>query len=384
MTGSPVSAAWLRRCHALDDAIDRALAESRVVGALLVVTQHGETVYQRAAGLADREARRPMAVDTLFRYSSLAKPIVSAAAMVLVERGILGLGQPVTRWIPSFRPRLARGEAPTITVHHLLTHTSGLSYPWNETSPDGPYHRTGIGDGIKSSGRLTLDENLERIASVPLDFDPGSAWQYSVGIDVLGAVIEHATGEDLPAAVARLVTGPLGMADTSFRVADPARLASAYGDAQPEPALMREGHTIPGDMIVFSPGRAFDADAFPSGGSGMVGSGPNFVRFLEVIRTGGSPVLTQPTTELMMSSQIGSISIDDMPGVGFGYGGAVIDDPVAAQVPCSPGTWWWGGVYGHRWFVDPVAGVTVVLLTNTAFEGLWGQLTEDIRSAAYL
>jgi len=294
VTGSPVSTAWLRRCHALDDAIDRALAESRVVGALLVVMQHGETVYQRAAGLADREARRPMAVDTLFRYSSLAKPIVSAAAMVLVERGILGLGQPVTRWIPSFRPRLAGGEAPTITVHHLLTHTSGLSYPWNETSPDGPYHRTGIGDGIKSSGRLTLDENLERIASVTLDFDPGSAWQYSVGIDVLGAVIEHATGEDLPAAVARLVTRPLGMADTSFRVADPARLASAYGDVQPEPALMREGHTIPGDMIVFSPGRAFDADAFPSGGSGMVGSGPNFVRFLEVIRTGGSPVLTQP------------------------------------------------------------------------------------------
>lgn len=116
----------------------------------------------------------------------------------------------------------------------------------------------------------------------------------------------------------------------------------------------------------------------------MVGSGPDFVRFLEVIRTGGSPILTRSTTKLMIGNQIGSISIEDWPGQGFGYGAMVIEDSVAAEVPNSPGTWWWGGVYGHRWFVDRSAGLTVAFLTNTAFEGLGGQLVEDVESAVYL
>jgi CubicO group peptidase (beta-lactamase class C family) len=360
------------------------VTEHRVVGALLLVMQHGEPVYERAAGFADRESRRPMRADTLFRYSSLTKAIVSAAALALAEQGVLAFDDPVVRWIPTFRPSLADGGHATITLHHLLTHTSGLSYPMNEASPDGPYHRAGVGDGLRSSGRLTLDENLERIASVPLDFAPGPAWQYSVSTDVLGAIIEHATGQTLPSVVSRLVTEPLAIIDTAFHVVDPSRLAAAYADAKPESILMRGDYVPPGETIVFSPGRAFDPHAFPSGGGGMVGSGPDFVRFLEAVRTGGTPILTPRSTALLMTNQLQTITIADGPGEGHGYGGGVIVDPVTAGVPHSPGTWWWGGVYGHRWFVDPLAGLTAALLTNTASEGSGGRLVDDALAAIYL
>jgi CubicO group peptidase (beta-lactamase class C family) len=116
----------------------------------------------------------------------------------------------------------------------------------------------------------------------------------------------------------------------------------------------------------------------------MVGSGPDFVRFLEAVRTGGTPILTPRSTELLMSNQLGTIAIADGPGEGHGYGGGVIVDPVAAGVPHSPGTWWWGGAYGHRWFVDPLAGLTAALLTNTASEGSGGQLVDDALVAIYL
>ncbi|WP_426561912.1 serine hydrolase domain-containing protein [Angustibacter sp. McL0619] len=380
MAAAPAQETWSTRCAALDDALGKALAEARLVGAVLIVMQGGEIVYRRAVGLADRESHRPMTVDTLFRYSSLTKPIVAAAALVLVEQGTLELHEPVTRWIRTFRPSLADGTPATISIHHLLTHTSGLSYPFNEASPDGPYHQADVCDGIGSSG-LTLDENVARIASAPLDFAPGESWQYSVSTDVLGSVIEHATGEALPSVVSRLVTEPLGMNDTAFQVADRARLAAAYGDGTPEPLLMGEGHVVPGSLIEFSPGRAFDPTAFPSGGAGMIGSAPDFVHFLELIRTGGGPILTPATAALMMGNQLGDLTVDDRPGEGHSYGGSVIMDPDAAGVPHSPGTCWWGGIYGHRWFVDPTLGVTLALLTNTAIEGLFGKLADDVVAA---
>lgn len=375
---------WQRRAEALDRALDSALEEQRIVGALLLVTHHGEPVYQRAAGLADRERGTPVKPDTLFRYASLTKPIVTAALLALAEQGKLDVRDPVTRWLPDFQPKLADGETPPITLHQLLTHTAGLSYPFFETA-DGPSHRVGVSDGLGYSGDMTLAENMRRLATVPLLYAPGTAWTYSLAIDVLGAVIESAAGETLQQAVARLVTGPLGMKEAAFLATDPSRLAIAYADAKPRPARMGERHRIPGDGVEFHSGRALDPQAFPSGGAGMVGSAQDFMRFLEAVRMGGSRMLRPETAALMPRVQTGTMVCDPAaPGWAFGYGGAVVTDPVAKQTPQSAGTWYWGGAYGNDWFVDVQRELSVLLLTNTAYEGMNGRITVDVRDAVYL
>ncbi len=377
-------ASWKHRAAALDRALDSALEEHRIVGGLLLVTHHSEPVYQRAAGLADRESGKPVKLDTLFRYASLTKPIVTAALMALVEQGKLGVQDPVTRWLPDFKPRLASGKTPVITLHHLLTHTAGLTYPFFE-GPDGPYHRAGVSDGLGYSGDLSLAQNIERLAGAPLLFAPGSAWMYSLAIDVLGAVIERATGETLQQAVARLVTQPLGMKETAFLATDPVRLAPAYGNALPQPERMGERHTIPGDTVEFYPGRALDPQAFPSGGAGMVGSAQDFMCFLEAVRSGSGGMLKPETAAMMPRCQTGAMVTDPAnPGWSFGYGGAVVTDPAAAKTPQSAGTWYWGGAYGNSWFVDMERELSVVLLTNTAYEGMNGRITIDVRDAVYI
>jgi CubicO group peptidase (beta-lactamase class C family) len=367
----------------IDEVIDRAIAEQRIVGTVVLVSHDGKLVYQRAAGLADRESKRPMQVDTTFRLSSVSKPIVSAAALVLVDQGKLSLDDPVTKWLPDFRPKLANGTVPTITVRQLLTHTSGLGYKFAE-KPGTPYYKAGVSDGFDEL-RISLDENLRRLATAPLFNAPGEAWRYSVSIDVLGAVLEKASGKALPQVVAETVTQPLGMRDTGFWAKNPARLAVPYHDAKPAPAPMDDPYVMPfgeGGRMTYSPSRALDAKAFPSGGAGMVGTAPDVMRLLEAVRTGGKPILKAATAESMMRNQIGSV-VGPGPGVGFGFGGALVVDPAAAKTPQPPGTWNWGGVYGHTWFVDPARKLTVIAFTNTAPEGLWGKFTTDLRDAVY-
>jgi CubicO group peptidase (beta-lactamase class C family) len=367
----------------VDAAIDRAIAEQRIVGAVVLVSQDGKLVYQRAAGLADREAKRPMQIDTVFRFSSVTKPIVSAAALALMDQGKLLLEDPVTKWVPGFRPKLASGEAPVITVRQLLTHTSGLGYKFAE-KPGTAYYQANVSDGFDEL-RISLDENLRRLATVPLFNRPGEAWRYSLSIDVLGAVVAKASGMPLPQAVAELVTQPLRMRNTAFLAKEPARLATPYVDSKPAPALMAEPQALPYlevGRLTFSPSRALDANAYPSGGAGMVGTAPEVMRFLETIRSGGIPILSVRMAASMMRNQIGSL-MGPAPGIGFGFGGAVIVDPAAAKTPQSPGTWQWGGIYGHSWFVDPERKLTVVALTNTGLEGMWGKFTTDLRDAVY-
>jgi len=268
-------------------------------------------------------------------------------------------------------------------VRQLLTHTSGLGYKFAE-KPGTAYYQAAISDGLDDL-RISLDENVRRLASVPLFERPGEGWRYSLSIDVLGAVIEKASGKALPRAIAELVTQPLGMHDTAFWADTPARLAVPYRNAKPEPAPMEDPYTTPfgeGGQMTYSPSRALDPKAYPSGGAGMVGSAPDVMRLLEAIRTGGKPILKADTAASMMRNQIGSL-IGPGPGTGFGFGGAVVTDPAIAHTPQSPGTWQWGGVYGHTWFVDPVHKLTVVAFTNTAPEGLFGKFTTDVRDAVY-
>jgi CubicO group peptidase (beta-lactamase class C family) len=368
----------------VDAVIDRAIAEKHIVGAVVLVAQDGKTVYQRAAGFADQEARKAMQVDALFRLSSVSKPIVTVAALALVDRKVILLDDPVTKWLPDFKPKLADGTAPTITVRQLLTHTAGLGYKFSEAA-DGPYHRAQISDGLDDI-KVDLAEEVRRLASVPLYARPGSEWRYSLSMDVLGAVIERATGKPLATVVADLVTKPLGMKGTSF-VVDPAhadRIAKAYVNAASGPAPMADPQTVPlGPMtLVFSPSRALDAKAYPSAGGGMIGSAPDTLRLLEMVRKGGAPVLTQPTAAEMFRNQIAGVP-GFQPGDGFGLGGGLVVDPATSKTPQSAGTLFWGGVYGHTWFVDPVKKLTVVAFTNTAPEGMAGKFPDGLRDAVY-
>lgn len=368
----------------VDAVIDQAIADDRIVGAVVLVSQDGKLVYERAAGVSDKEPRKPMQADALFRLSSVSKPIVTVAALALVDSKKLSLDDPVTRWLPDFKPKLADGSTPTITVRQLMTHTSGLGYKFAEKL-DGAYHKAQISDGFDDI-KISLAEETQRLANVPLLNAPGSQWRYSLSIDVLGAVVERAAGQPLGIAVANLVTKPLGMTGTSFYIerAQSDRLAPAYYNAQSGTALMTDPQEIRfgAGALVYSPSRAFDSKAHPSGGAGMIGSAPDVLRLLEAMRKGGAPVLKKSTADSMFTNQVAGTP-GQQPGVGFGFGGAFVVDPAAAKTPQSAGTLYWGGVYGHSWFVDPARKITVVALTNTALEGMSGKFPAALRTAVY-
>jgi len=365
----------------LDQVIDRALAEKRIVGTVVLLARYGELVYARAAGLADREAGRAMQPDAIFRLASVTKPAVALAAMALVEDGVIALDTPVTRWLPDFRPRLVDGSLPDITLHQLMTHSAGLSYRFLEAEGS-LFHDLDISDGLDQPG-LTVAENLRRLSDAPLSYAPGTGWRYSLAMDVMGAVLEQAAGKPLDDIVRDGVTGPLGMVDTGFRLIDPARLVTPYANAEPEPHLIRDGDRVAvyGGSVRFAPSRVLHPDSYPSGGAGMVGTAGDVLRMLEAIRTGKA--LKPGTLEAMMSAQIGPEAQTRGPGWGFGYGWAVLCDPAAAASPQGRGSLQWGGVYGHSWFVDPSNGISLVSLTNTAMEGMNGAFPLAIRNAVY-
>lgn len=370
----------------IDRVIDQALADQRLVGAVVLVARDGQLVYQRAAGSADREADRSMQADALFRLASVSKPIVSVAALVLVAQGRLLLDAGIERWLPDFQPRLTDGGVASLTVRQLLSHTAGLGYRFFEADENGPYARAGVSDGMDQP-EISLAENLRRLASVPLLYPPGSDWGYSLATDVLGAVIEQVCGQPLAKAVRELVTGPLGMDDTGFVTRDASRLAAAYVNDAPSPRRMRELDIVPafeGTVgIRYAPARALDGTAFASGGAGMVGSAGDVLRLLEVLRQGGAPLLPAALVQEMGRDQTGGRELPNAPGFGFGLGFSVLRDPVAAASPESPGTWRWGGAYGHAWFVDGARGLSVVALTNTLYEGMSGRFVADVRDAVY-
>jgi CubicO group peptidase (beta-lactamase class C family) len=367
----------------VDQAINQAIEERRLVGAVVFIGVGGKLVYRRAAGLADREQRRPMTEDKIFLIASVTKPIVTAAAMRLIELGELSVTDPVTRWLPEFTPRLETGETPPITIHHLLTHSAGLTYKFFQPD-DGPYRRLGVSDGLDAAGP-SLSENVRRIAAAPLTYRPGTKWGYSLSIDVLGAVLEKVRGSELPQVIADLVTEPLAMYDTGFRVSDIARLVRHYADAKPEPRPIGDPDRVPfRDAVVeFSPGRIFDPRAYPSAGAGMAGTALEVFRLLDTLTQGGGKLLKRETVELMMKAHVGIDAQVQGPGWGFGYGGAILGDPGLAQSPQSRGTMEWGGAYGHFWFVDREKQITALALTNTTFEGMAGKFTSDLRRAVY-
>lgn len=365
----------------LDEVIDRALEGGRITGTVVLVHRHGEPVFRRAAGLADREAGIPVGFDTIFRMASVTKPIVAVTALAMMERGLLDLSDPVSHHLPWFRPPLADGTVPEITLHHLLTHTSGLVYnPALEQLP--PDRRITMG---LSDTDLDFEGNFGRHNAIPLAFAPGTHWAYSFATDILGAVIAAVSGGTLEDAVAGYITGPLAMDDTRFHVTDPSRLAVPYGDAVPLPVRMPDTWVCAdseGWTLTFSPKRIFNPRAFQSGGAGMAGTASDIMTFLDMLRAGGMGILRPETVDAGLSNRIGELDRDE-PGMKFGYFGAVVDNRKLALTPQSAGTVRWGGVYGLDWFIDREAGLTSLVVTNNALEGCTGRFPLDIRDAVY-
>ena len=369
----------------IDDALNSALDEKRIVGAVIAVMKDGELAHFKPYGLANREQGKPMTEDAIFRLASISKPIVTAAAMRMIELGKFGLDTSVTDFLSDFKPKAPDGSTPTITMRHLLTHTAGLSYDFLQP-PEGPYNTIPVSAGI--DGDFTMEDNLARMVEAGLTFPPGAAWLYSVAIDVLGAVMAKAEGTDVEGAVQKYVTGPMQMTDTSFYVTDEKRLVQPYSNAAPEPIPIGDNFKQP-----FVPGcapinlgisRAFNRNAFQGGGGCMNGKALDIVRMLDAIRAGGAPILSKETTQQMMSNQVGPLRIlfDPTGNTAFGFGGSILLNPAASGSALSAGSWQWGGVWGHSWFVDPTRKLTIVNLTNTTLEGMAGQLPGDVQRAA--
>jgi CubicO group peptidase (beta-lactamase class C family) len=372
----------------VDAALEAAVSSQRVVGAVAIVAQHGEVVYRRAVGAADREAGRAMTETTPFRIASLTKTLTTVATLALVERGVLAFDQPVTRWLPEFRPTYA-GQAPEITLHHLLSHTSGLTYGFLEL-PDGPYHRARVSDGLDQPG-LAIADNLRRLASVPLVAAPGARFQYSLSTDVLGAVLERAADAALPTVIARHVTEPLGLDGFAFTAspAVAAQLSAAYADGVDgaPPSVIRAGVPVPFFpplAVSFAPERALDPASYPSGGAGLIGTAAPYLALLEAIRTRRVPGVAPALIDRMLTDHVPGAEIEMLgPGWGYGYSVSVLRDPAAANSPLARGAVRWGGAYGQSWFIDAARETSAVLLTNTAFDGMTGATRDAFQLAVH-
>jgi CubicO group peptidase (beta-lactamase class C family) len=371
---------------ALDTILQSKVDSGELVGIVLLVRKDGIPVYEGAAGWADREAQRPMDLNALFRLASVSKSFTAMAAGALISKGQLGLDDPVGKYLKAFssdNPKLKDKRALDILVRHLLSHQAGFSYVFGERA-GGPYHQAKVSDGCESNPGLTLEENMERIASAPLLYQPGTKYEYSVASDVLGAVVSSAYGNTLQESMDELVLKPLNIVDTGFYALNPSILTSHYRSQgkkarkMSDPELFNLKNTR---VLTLSPGRALDQNEFPSGGCGMVASAQSVMTLLEAVREDGGTIVSPKVMEGFYKDAIAPRT--SSPGEGFGASWAVVLNPKTAKLPVSPGTIHWGGVYGHNWYVDREKGITVVILTNTALKGLYGNLKDQVLKVVY-
>jgi CubicO group peptidase (beta-lactamase class C family) len=359
----------------VDAAIDAALVD-RIVGCVVLVNKDGKEVYARTAGLADRETGRKLERNAIWRLASVTKPIVATAALKMMEAGLLGLDDPVSKYLPYFTPPSPDGVVRPITLRQLFTHSSGLSY---ETTP------ADVSPGM-SGPFISLEENLRRLAKAPLVCAPGTGWVYGTNIDVLGGVIAAINGSTLEAAVNKYAAGPLGMVDWRFTPTDATRVTANYANGNPPEAPVTPPARITVDDLQgtnFHVDRIFRADAPQSGGGGSCGTADDVMKMLEVYNGHGT-LLKPETAAAALKNHIGTLArrADDA-GKRYSLIGAVIDDAQAAKSPCPVGTVDWGGAWGHNWIIDPINRWTILVCTNVAPEGCNGPFREDIRDAVY-
>jgi CubicO group peptidase (beta-lactamase class C family) len=359
----------------------RYVDEGKLPGWTVVVARRGRVAFHAHHGLADVEAGRPVADDTIWRIYSMTKPITSVAALMLYERGLLELTDPVARYIPSFGDlRVYRagsavnpGTVPAsepMRIWHLLTHTAGLTYGWHHAhAVDEMYRAKGFEFGGPPG--MDLAGACDVWASLPLLFEPGAEWNYSVATDVLGRVVEVASGQRLDTFFAEEIFAPLGMDDTAFSVAPDEldRLAALY---TPNPAGGLLRNTAMGDKAAHEP-------AVLSGGGGLLSTAADYHRFTQLLARGGeldgARLLSPHTVAYMTRNHLpGGADLDEIgrpisadrtyQGIGFGLGVAVVVDAAAAKTLTHEGEFAWSGLAGTAFYVDPAAEVTAMFFTQ--------------------
>jgi CubicO group peptidase (beta-lactamase class C family) len=360
--------------------IDRVMQEyvdgGRIAGAVTLVLQHGRVAHRGAYGWADKEAGRRMTPDAIFRIASQTKALTSVAIMMLVEEGKIGLSDPVSVYLPTFakttvatRVDTGRALVPArraITIRDLLTHTAGISYGGDSLVAP-VYQAAGLGPAA-GWGWYTADkdepvcETMDRLGTLPFVAQPGAAYVYGYNTDILGCVVERASGLALDEFFRRRITEPLGMQDTHFFLPREKRdrLAAVYavgeaGAVSRAPDGSRgQGHYVDG------PRRSF------SGGAGLLSTARDYARFLHMLLNGGeldgARLLGPKTVELMTTNQVGTLFWAE--GQGFGLGFQTTDRAGAGGSFASVGSFGWGGAYYSRYGVDPKEGLVIVFMSQ--------------------
>ena len=370
------------RLARIDRHFTRYVDDGRLPGWLVLVSREGKVAHLSTYGMRDMENRAPVEVDTLFRIYSMTKPITSVAAMMLYEEGAFELKDPVSRFIPAFADarvyRSGSALSPVtepasepMRIWHLLTHTSGLTYAFHHATPvDAMYRAEGFEAGAPPG--YDLAACCDAWAGIPLLFQPGTEWNYSVSTDVLGRVVEVASGQRLDEFFAERILGPLDMVDSGFSVpeADHGRLAALYAAAPDTKLPVRND---PGRDAVLTP------PTYLSGGGGMVSSAPDYHRFTQMLLRGGEldgvRLLSPRTVRYMTSNHLpGGADLEQFgrklfaetsfDGIGFGLGFSIVLDPVQNKVLSSAGEYAWGGAASTAFWVDPAEQITTLFMTQ--------------------
>lgn len=348
----------------LSAALNDRVASGHIPGAVALVARHGKVAYHRAFGRQDPARDKPMETDAIFRIYSMTKSIVSVAVMMLWEEGRLLLGDPISKYVPAFADTpvavasadgyTLTGTTTPITVQDLLRHTSGLTYEFRGA---GPIHKA-YGQARISRPNQTNADQVAALAALPLLHQPGTVWEYSRSTDVLGRLVEIVSGQTLGAFLKQRILTPLGMTDTAFSVpeADQDRIAEPFAK-DPEGGM---------DVALLEVRRPA---MFESGGGGLVSSALDYARFMAMLlgngRLGATRLLGRKTIELMTSDHLGTITgATDLlpPGHGFGLGFAVRTSAGMAPFPGSVGNYYWSGMAGTTFWVDPTERLYAVLM----------------------
>ncbi len=355
---------------AITAAFEALIEEERIPGAVLVLAQGDEIVLSEALGHFADDGAVPLETDSLFRVASMTKPFVSVAALALVERGVIGLDEPITGYLPELDGLVVAGSgddpsvgtvAPErpITVADLLRHTSGFTYSFFGAAPESLralYAERGV-------DQLTADvpagEALRRLATIPLAYQPGTRFEYGFSTDVLGVLLERATGESLDAIVAELVTDPLELASTGFFVGEEDRARVVPLDADdPQAGWLEEWIRV----------RAEPGEGYISGGAGLVTTAEDYTRFLQAILNGGEldgvRILAPETVDLILTDHIAGLEGGPADtAYGFGYGFAVRVSEEGEYSPGTLGDAFWSGITGTGFTIDRRNDVVGVILT---------------------
>ncbi|HEY8533641.1 MAG TPA: serine hydrolase domain-containing protein [Micromonospora sp.] len=370
------------RLARIDRHFARYVDDGRLPGWQIVVTRRGEIAHASTYGMRNREAGLPVRPDTLWRIYSMTKPITSVAAMILWEEGAFELTDEVSRWIPAFRDVrvYAKGSAAKpytvpavepIRIWHLLTHTAGLTYGFMHTSVVDALYRAAGYELLPPPG-VDLAGACETWAKLPLLFQPGTAWGYSVATDVLGHLIELVAEQPLDEFIAERILEPLGMTDTRWWVdeSDSPRLAELYG---PDPTT---GKAVP---LPDLGAHALRRPEVLSGGAGLISTAADYHRFTQMLlREGeldGVRILGSRTVRFMTRNHlpggadlarlsVGGFAETILDGIGFGLGFAVVNDPIPSRLPSSVGEYFWGGMASTAFWVDPQEQITALFFTQ--------------------